>query len=177
MRLLLLVAILSILGMVNISHANGECKDWNGHCKKCHEAKCVYFINHEHDDKGVCIGKDRNSTIDEILKSIEYEVSENCAQTANSSNTASKIDMSQSKVDITTSEPLPPSEVTASKNHKKIDSTKKSFNGGVFFGGIVFTIVLLVVFTYGWNKFQSMRNGMPVKYGLLSPKQANSNGK
>ena len=49
----------------------------------------------------------------------------------------------------------------------------KSFKGGVFFGGIVFAIVLLMNFIYGWNKYQSKKYGTPIQYGLLyssSPK-------
>ena len=176
MRILLLIAILSILGMVNISYANGECKDWNDDCNKCNEGKCGYFIDHNHEDKGICISKDRISDVGNILKD-GYELSKNCTPNTNSSETVSKTKIPQPKVEITTTELLPPSEATASKNHMNIDSTKKSFNGGVFFGGIVFAIALLVIFAYGWNKVQSMRNGSPVKYGLLSPKQANSNGK
>ena len=150
MKVLLLMVFLSILGMVSISHANGECKDWNGDCNRCIDGKCMYFINHEHNDKGVCISKDRISDIGGILKKDkEYERSENCTQTPNSSNAASKTNMPQSK----------------------------SFNGGVFFGGIVCAIALLLVFAFGWNKYLSMRNGTQVKYGLLSQKQANPNTK
>ena len=51
-------------------------------------------------------------------------------------------------------------------------SMSKSFKGGVFFGGIVFAIVLLMIFVYGWNKYQSKKNGTPIQYGMLysSPK-------
>ena len=44
----------------------------------------------------------------------------------------------------------------------------KSFNGWVFFGGIIFAVVLLALFIYGWNKYQTKRNGTPVRYGLLN---------
>ena len=66
MKVLMLMAFLSILEMVSISHAKGECKDWNGDCNGCNEGKCAYFINHEHNDKGVCISKDRISDIGNI---------------------------------------------------------------------------------------------------------------
>ena len=177
MRHLLLIAVLSNIGMVSISHAKGECKDWNDDCNKCNEANCGFFIGHKHNDKSVCISKNRTSDVGKILEEQEYELLETCNQKTNSSNTASKTNVPQSKVEITATEPLASSEATTSKNHVKIDSTKKPFNGGVFFGGLVCGIALLLVFTYGWNKFQSMRNGTPVKYGLLSPKQASPNTK
>ena len=32
-----------------------------------------------------------------------------------------------------------------------------------FFFGVVFMIALLMIFIYGWNKYQSMRNEIPIK--------------
>ena len=142
-----------------------------------YEANYGFFIGHKHNDKSVCISKNRTSDVGTILKEKEYEQLENCVQSSNSSNTASETNVPQSKVEITATEPLPSSKAKTSMNHMKTDSTKKSFNGGVFFGGIVCGIALLLVFTSGWNKFQLMRNGTPVKYGLLSPKQACPNTK
>ena len=149
-----MLAFIFIANFSSLIYAKEDgCATWNGagadfetDCSNCKEHKnadnttCVFFVAKGHQDKGFCVSASHNKE----LKG--YSQAFNCSWFAYQPDPSTKAPQSI----VSTETPV-----------------SKSFQGGVFFGGIVFAIVLLMIFTYGWNKYQSRKNGTPIQYGLL----------
>ena len=181
MKIVWVLAFGTIFGFVKSIQAEEECLKLNLNCDECSKKdKCLFYTAYPQDVKGICVGKE--PALEVFLEGLGAENVKNCSilpkftiDSTDSSTNLPKItknysDLSKIASPSTTKKVTNSS--TSTKTPKKEAATKvsrKSFSGGVFFGGMVLAIVLLIIIGFTANKYHSMKYGTPVLYGLLNP--------
>ena len=192
-ELLWILAFIFITNFSNLIYAKeDECATWNGaggdfktDCSNCKSHKtsdnttCIFFVAKGHQDKGFCVSESHNIE----LKGFSQAFS--CSWFTYPPSTSTKTPQptfakSDEKEDSKTptkysnegEEYFETVELTDfieyNINTEKKESTSfQCIPLGVligFFFGVIFIIALQTIFIYGWNKYQSMRNEIPIKY-------------
>ena len=191
-ELLCMLVFIFVISFSSFIHAEEDkCALWNGHgvdfetdCAKCTRHRnsdnrtCLFFFARGHQEKGFCVSEFH----DKELK--RFFFASDCSWFTYPPSTSTKTPQPTfAKSDEKEDSKTPPKdsnegeeyyetvEVTDFFQYNINTETKKptSFQNFLgtfigFFGGVIFTIALLTSFIYGWNKYQSMRNEIPIKY-------------
>lgn len=193
-----MLGLILIFGLPTLIHAEDACAHWNGNCTQCTNfSDCSYILAESHENKGFCINRNQNKGLTESQHAVQdcsqfdtntTKPSTTDETTKPTSNTSERTTVSTTEptvsdttVNVIKTKPTPsetktiaskanpteePVKTTMAENDAQVQN--KSSSGWIFFGGIVFAVVLLALVNYGRNKYQTKRDGTPVRYGLLS---------
>ena len=189
-ELLWILAFIFVISFSSFIYAKeDECAIWNGaggdfktDCSNCKSHKtsdnttCVFFVAKGHQDKGFCVSESHNNELKGFSQAFDcswfiYPPSTSIKTPQPTfANSDVKDDSKTPEKDFNEGEEYYKTVdfLEYNVNTESMESTSfQSVFLGVFIGfffGVIFMIALLMIFIYGWNKYQSIRNEIPIKY-------------